>query len=188
MAKINLLPWREELRAERKKNFLVALGGVVVLAGVALFAADTAMNAAIDHQRDRNAFVQKEINTLNAKIKKIAELKKRKQQMLERMKVIQDLQGNRPVIVRVFDELARAVPDGVYFSRVQYLGGRLQLTGVAESNNRVSDLMRRFDESEWFDEPSLSAVKAVQDPMSEKASGFDMGVKQVMPKRKEAQQ
>lgn len=187
MAKINLLPWREELRAERKKNFLVALGLVAGLSALLVFAAGTAMDSAIEGQRDRNAFIQKEINTLNAKIKKIAELKSRKQQMLERMKVIQDLQGNRPVIVRVFDELARSVPDGVYFKDAQYRQGRLLVNGVAESNNRVSDLMRRFDESQWFDQPSLSAVNAVQDPISQKASGFDMSVKQVMPKREEEQ-
>ena len=116
MARINLLPWREQLREERKQRFLVSLAGVLIVAAGAVFLGDQLLNAAIEHQNARNGFIKKEIAVLDARIKEISELKTRRQQLLERMKIIQDLQGNRPIIGRVFDQLVRTLPDGVYFT------------------------------------------------------------------------
>ena len=161
MARINLLPWREQLREERKKEFLTILALVVLFAGALVFLGDRYVNGRIDHQNERNAFLKKEITLLDARIKEIEELQARRAQLLDRMKIIEDLQGKRPIIVRVFDELARTLPDGVYFSELAMKGAELSVKGGAESNSRVSNLMRQMDGSEWLTAPNLTAVKAV---------------------------
>ncbi|GAA4648446.1 type 4a pilus biogenesis protein PilN [Kistimonas scapharcae] len=182
MAKINLLPWREELRQERKQRFLIMLGASAVASLVLVFFMGTYIDGQVDTQRSRNQFVQKEINGLNSRIAEIKNLKKRREELLERMGVIQSLQGNRPVIVRVFDELVRVAPDGVYFTFLDMRGNNITIKGIAESNNRISALMRQFDESEWFDGPNLTAVKALGDG---RGSSFDLTVLQVTPKRED---
>ena len=178
MARINLLPWREELRHERQKNFFTALGISVVIAVVLIFLRDMTLKTAIDEQRGRNSFIQGEITVLDGKIKEINSLKTKKTQLLARTEVIQSLQGNRPVIVRVFDELVRVLPDGVYFTNLSMSGNKLTIKGVSESNNRISKLMRQLDESNWFDNPNLTAVKARKEG---EGSNFDLTVVQVAP-------
>ncbi|KEZ71856.1 pilus assembly protein PilN, partial [Pseudomonas syringae pv. syringae FF5] len=160
MARINLLPWREELREERKKRFLTALVGVLVVSVGILFLIDRYVSNGIEHQMARNAFLQTQIAQLDIRIKEISDLKARRKQLLERMKIIQDLQGNRPITGRVFDQLARTLPDGVYYSQVKMTDKLIAISGAAESNNRVSDLMRNLEASDWLEAPSLTEVKA----------------------------
>ncbi|MEX2365720.1 MAG: PilN domain-containing protein [Pseudohongiellaceae bacterium] len=160
MANINLLPWREELREERKREFLVALAGVVVIAAGLLFLADRYVNGVIDNQNARNDYLRQQITTLDAQLAEIRELRRQKAELTERMSVIQDLQGTRPVIVRLFDELARTLPDGTFYSTMVRTGEVIRLEGVAESNGRVSALMRELENSDWFGEPELQQVRA----------------------------
>ncbi|SDU29414.1 type IV pilus assembly protein PilN [Pseudomonas pohangensis] len=181
MARINLLPWREQLREERKQQFLVSLAGVLVLAVGLVFLGNQYLNAAIDNQNARNDFLKKEIATLDARIQEIKELKTRRQQLLERMKIIQDLQGNRSIIARVFDQLVRTLPDGVYFTSLNMTGDSIAINGAAESNNRVSSLMRNLDGSEWLASPNLSEVKAVSSGGVDQANVFTLSVQQVSP-------
>ncbi|UTW09548.1 type 4a pilus biogenesis protein PilN [Pseudomonas benzenivorans] len=181
MARINLLPWREQLREERKQRFLVALGGVLVVAAGAVFLGDQYLNGAIEQQNSRNEFVRKEIAVLDARIKEISELKTRREQLLERMKIIQDLQGNRPIIGRVFDQLVRTLPDGVYFTGLKLTGKSIAILGAAESNNRVSNLMRNLDSSEWLESPNLTEVKAVTAGAVDQANVFKLTVQQTQP-------
>ena len=178
MARINLLPWREQLREERKKEFLTILALVVLFAGALVFLGDRYINGRIDHQNERNAFLKKEITLLDARIKEIEELQARRAQLLDRMKIIEDLQGKRPIIVRVFDELARTLPDGVYFTELAMKGAELSVKGGAESNSRVSNLMRQMDGSEWLTAPNLTAVKAVTSGALDQANVFELTVKQ----------
>ncbi|MDP2228692.1 MAG: PilN domain-containing protein [Moraxellaceae bacterium] len=162
MAKINLLPWRQELRKQRQQEFIAIVVAVAVLAvGIVLFA-HMALVAQVGDQLERNQYIKNEIATLDGQIKEIDELQARREELLSRMRVIQDLQGRRPVIVRVFDELVRSVPDGVYFRSVERTGDRFKITGVAESNNQVSSLMRNLESSPWFRNPVLSNVAADQ--------------------------
>ncbi|MCD5995896.1 PilN domain-containing protein [Pseudomonas sp. CDFA 602] len=181
MARINLLPWREELREERKKRFLTVLVGVVVLSVGALFLIDRYVSMAIEHQMARNAFLQVQVTQLDARIKEISELRARRKQLLERMKIIQDLQGNRPITGRVFDQLARTLPDGVYFSQVKMTDKVIAISGSAESNNRVSDLMRNLEASDWLEAPSLTEVKATTAGALDQANVFQLTVRQTQP-------
>lgn len=181
MARINLLPWREQLREERKQRFLVAMVAFIGLGAGLVFLSAQYLNAQIENQMARNEFVRKEIAVLDARIKEISELKTKKEQLLERMKIIQDLQGNRPVIGRVFDQLVRTLPDGVYFSSVKMAGKAITIAGAAESNNRVSNLMRNLDASEWLEAPNLSEVKAVTAGAVDQANVFLLTVQQTQP-------
>ncbi|HEY0962069.1 MAG TPA: PilN domain-containing protein [Pseudomonadales bacterium] len=162
MANINLLPWREKERERRKKAFFAMLGGAAALAGAILGAGHLYMQNEINNQNARNAYLQEQIAVLDNKIAEIRNLQDQKRALTERMAVIQDLQGRRPVIVRLFDELVRTLPEGVYYDRVTRTGDLISLEGVADSNNRVSTLMRYLEDSEWFAEPSLRQITAAQ--------------------------
>ena len=188
MARINLLPWRDELREARRKRFLLALAGVLVGAVGAVLIADQAISSAIDRQIARNNYISKQITSVDERIKQISELKARRKQLVERMRIIQDLQGNRPISGRIFDQLARTLPDGVYFTEVKMAGKTLSVTGAAESNNRVSDLMRNLDASDWFDAPTLTEVKATTAGQVDQANVFQLTVRQTQPAVGEAGQ
>jgi type IV pilus assembly protein PilN len=180
MPNINLLPWREERRKALKQEFFALLGAVALAALLCVGLAWLLMNLSIDNQRDRNVFLQKHISDLELQVKEIKELKARRAELLERMKIIQNLQGNRPVITRVFSELVTSLPEGVYFTNLALKGNQLSIEGTAESNNRVSSLMRKLDQSEWFENPNLTQVKA-NPGYGEQASDFTMSVKLVLP-------
>lgn len=180
MATINLLPWREEYRQQKKREFLEITVAVLLLALLAVFAWDRLVNSRIDVQEQRNALLQQEIDALEKKVEEISKLKDRRQQLLDRMTVIQSLQANRPEIVRVFDELAVAVPEGVYLSSLSRTGENIAMTGFSESNNRVSTFMRRLDSSYKFTDPNLTSVEA-DDRMGEQGNTFEMRVKITEP-------
>lgn len=187
MARINLLPWREQLREERKKRYLATLGGVFLVAAGLVFLGSQLLNSAIDNQQARNRFIQTEIATLDARIKEISELRARRQQLLERMKIIQDLQGNRPITGRIFDQLVRTLPDGVHFQSVSMTGQTIAINGFAESNSRVSTLMRNLDQSDWMASPNLTEVKAVSNRELDKENEFHLTVQQVLPEQQNAE-
>ena len=175
MATINLLPWREERRQELRKEFLTVLGAVALAAVVVVLLANRVYSAWIDNQNGRNEYLQTNINELNRQVAEIKELEAKRRELLDRMKVIQDLQGTRPLIVRVFDEIVRTLPDGVFYQSLARNEKTIELSGIAESNNRVSSLMRQFDRSEWFENPNLTSVQAAAE-YGEQASGFKMTV------------
>jgi type IV pilus assembly protein PilN len=160
MAQINLLPWREERRQDLKKEFLITIGLVLALGVGLVVLADRVVNGQIQHQNARNQYLTDNIKVLDQQVAEIRELQNKRNQLLDRMRVIQELQGNRPIIVRVLDQLVRTVPDGVFYTSLQTKGKTITINGVAESNNRVSSLMRRLDASEWLANPNLDAVRA----------------------------
>lgn len=185
MARINLLPWREELRQEKKKEFLTQLGGVCVLAALVGFIWIQAVNGQIDAQNQRNNRLQSEINRLEEQVKEIQELKKQRKELLDRMKVIQDLEGRRSIIVHYFDELVRATPDGIYITSLSRTGEVFSIEGVGESNNRISNFMRQLDDSDWFANPDLRSVVA-KDNDGEQIYNFVMRLQAVVPGEEEA--
>ena len=158
MANINLLPWRERLREERKKQFFISLGITAAFAAVILGIGHLYVTGRIANQNARNTYLTEQIAVLDAKIAEIRDLQEQKRALTERMAVIQDLQGRRPVIVRLFDELVRTLPEGVYYTGITRTNDTIALNGVADSNNRVSTLMRYLDDSEWFADPNLRQI------------------------------
>jgi type IV pilus assembly protein PilN len=160
MAKINLLPWREELRKQQLQEFAVVLGMVVFAAIVASFGWKMERERAVEAQKARNSYIEAQISELEESIKEIEELQRRKNALVERMNVIQGLQGNRPTIVHVFDQFVETLPDGVYYTTIKQEGEKYSIVGIAESNNRVSNLMRSLDSSPWFMNPQLIKVVA----------------------------
>lgn len=180
MAQINLLPWREERRAERKKEFFILLAGVALIGILLLIFADRIVNGQIEHQQARNQYLRDNIKVLDRQVAEIKDLQRRRNQLLDRMRVIQELQGNRPIIVRVLDQLVRTVPDGVFYTSVQARGNDISIVGVAESNNRVSSLMRRLDASDWFKQPNLDSVRAATQ-YGDQATTFNLKVKIQLP-------
>ena len=159
MARINLLPWREELREQRQREFLVTLFGVVFIAGGVAFSVNEFFKQKVAEQDDLNKTLEQAIAILDDQIEEIKDLKERRKSLIDRMKVIKDLQGNRPVIVRLFDEMVRKVPEGVYFDSMERKGKALEIKGTAESSNQISSLMRSLDESEWFENTALIGTK-----------------------------
>lgn len=176
MSRINLRPWREERRAEKQREFLTALAGVAIVGLLFVFLQDRMVSEDIVDQQARNSYLTGEITSLDRKIQEIDKLKEKRDQLIDRMRVIQELQGNRPVIVHMFDEIVRTLPDGIYYKSLTRKGDDLSIKGRAESNNRISSLMRRLDGSQWFTEPNLTAVKAAADS-GDKSNDFDLTVK-----------
>ena len=181
MARINLLPWREERREVRRKRFLLVLVTAMMGAMGAVLVANQVISGAIDRQVVRNDYIGKQIAVVDERITQINDLKAHRQQLIERMRIIRDLQGNRQISGRMFDQLARALPDGVYFTEVKMTGKTLSITGAAQSNSRVSDLMRNLEASDWFDAPSLTEVKTTAAGQVEPASVFQLTVRQTQP-------
>lgn len=181
MAQINLLPWREERRQALKKQFLVSMGLVLALGASLVLLADRIVVGQIDHQVARNTYLRDNIKELDKAVAEIRDLQKRRNQLLDRMRVIQELQGNRPVIVRLLDQLVRTVPDGVFYRKLEKKGKNISIEGVAESNNRVSSLMRRLEASDWLAEPRLDIVSAAP-KFGDQANTFDLKVKVETPK------
>lgn len=161
MTGINLLPWRETARAMRRRRFLQALAAMLVLGLGCVLLADACIDRMIGRQQARNQYLRQATADLDSQIASIRQLKAQRQQLVARMGIIEELQGNRSASVRIFQQLARSLPDGVYFTAVDLLGRNLSISGGAESNNRVSELMRNLQSAEGFAAPSLTEVKNV---------------------------
>jgi len=159
MPRINLLPWREAQRRERKLAFLVALGIAALAAGVTAFAAYLMYGSMIEAQQRRNNNLHAAIRTLDHQIEEINSLESAKQKFIARMEIIEKLQRSRPEIVHVFDEVVRTLPEGVYLTAVKQNGMRLKFEGIAQSSTRVSSFMRNIDGSQWLRNPELEVVQ-----------------------------
>ncbi|MGH1484903.1 MAG: PilN domain-containing protein [Cellvibrionaceae bacterium] len=158
MANINLLPWRDEYRQEKKREFFSILMLLCLLGLLAGYVWISFTKAAISSQEQRNDILKKEIAILDERVKEIEQLKKRREELETRIGIIQDLQLKRPLAVRYFDEMVRAVPEGLYFDSLEREADTFSVTGITESNNRVSTLMRNLDRSDWFNSPNLKNV------------------------------
>lgn len=159
---INFQPWRQQKRQEAMQQFAVYAGLVILAAGFVVFILGSIADISVNAQKSRNAQINSEIKILEKRLSNIATLQKDRDDMLERMKIIQDLQGNRPISVRVFDELVRMLPETVFFESLSVVGNQMFVKGIAESNSEVSDLMRNIDRSDWFSSPNLTAIKAAR--------------------------
>ncbi len=160
MARINLLPWRAERRKQRQKEFMAMLGLGAITAVLISFLIVLYYDARIDGQNDRNQYLTAQITEVNKQIAEIAELDKKKERLLKRKEVIEDLQSQRSLMVHLFDELARTVADGMQITSIQQNGSELNIRGRAQSNARVSTYMRNLDASGWMTKPDLNVIEA----------------------------
>jgi type IV pilus assembly protein PilN len=159
-ARINLLPHREERRKRARQHFYVLAGGTAMVGLLIVFAVHVFYAKKIDAQADRNAFLKSEMAKLDKEIAEIEELKDRIQALLARKQVIETLQSDRAQTVHLLDELVRQMPEGVYLRSIRQQGLRINLLGYAQSNARVSTLMRNIEGSTWLEKPLLVEVKA----------------------------
>ncbi|MEM7251533.1 MAG: PilN domain-containing protein [Pseudomonadota bacterium] len=177
MKTINLLPWREELRKRRQKEFAILAGvAVVAMVGVIL-AVHWEFNNRVKFQQKRNTYLQEQIAVLDQKIKKIKDIEAEKENLLARMEIIQALQLSRPEIVHLFDELVGTMPEGLYYTDVRQVDRDLEVKGVAQSNARVSSLMRNLDGSDWLEKPALVEIKKRPERPGENGRLSDFGLR-----------
>ena len=181
MAHINLLPWREAQRKQRKQDFFVVIGLAVALMLAVVGGVHVYMASLIDNQTMRNDILKNEIKLVEKKIEEIKALEKQKEQLIARMRVIEELQSNRPAIVHLFDELARIVPEGLYIESLEQKASKITIKGSAQSNARVSAFMRALEESVWFKAPSLDVINTKSSGMR-KERNFVLVVHQDAPK------
>jgi type IV pilus assembly protein PilN len=177
MTRLNLLPWRDLRRKEQDRQLLSIAAGVWILMGLVVFYAHLHVSGLIENQQKRNEFLTKEIKKVDEEIKEIKELQAARAALLARMRVIQQLQMDRTQIVHLFDDLVRKLPEGVYLTSLKQAGPIITLTGNAQSNARVSALMRNLDASEWFTKPDLDVIN-VKSKGNDRISEFTLRVNQ----------
>lgn len=177
MPRINLLPWRDQQRRERKLAFFVWLGGAAAAAALLAFVVYLAFGSMIDAQEQRNERLTQQIKVLDKQIEEINDLEAQKQKFISRMQIIDKLQRSRPEVVHVFDELVKVMPDGSYLTSIKQDGNKLKLEGVAQSSTRVSTLMRNIAASQWLRNPELEVVETKKELTA--GSSFVLDAEQV---------
>ncbi|MGW8247411.1 MAG: PilN domain-containing protein [Acidiferrobacterales bacterium] len=175
--KINLLPWREELRKEQDRQLFVLAAVAWLLMGVVVGYGHFHMTARIEAQNARNNYLKKEISKLDKQIKEIRDIKKKRAALVARMNVIYRLQADRTKLVYVMDGLVKTIPEGVYYTQLTKQGNTIRIDGTAQSNARVSALMRNFEVSPWFKNPDLAVIN-VKGSGGSRVSMFKMTVQQ----------
>lgn len=180
MIRINLLPHRQEKRAQRKRQIVV---GAVIAAGIGLvigLLGHTYLSGRVDTQRARNAYLAEETKKLDEQIEKIKGIKEQTQDLLARKQVVEGLQTNRSEAVHLFDQLVRQLPEGMWIKSIKQTGQIVNIIGYAQTNGRISTLMRNFDASQWLEKPELVEIRAAtvnNNPISE----FSLNVKVKRP-------
>lgn len=160
MARINLLPWRKEQRERRNKEFNLLAGAVAGLAILVAILAWSLLNRDLSNQQEANNRIQEANAQLDVALKSIEELEAQREQMLSQMKVIQDLQGRRSVPVRVWDDMARAIPEAMYLNNIKREADVITLTGFADNPNVVATLVRNLNSSDWLDGSAVVSIKS----------------------------
>lgn len=185
MPRINLLPWREERRKQRQRDFNAAIAASAAVAVIAVMWWHSWMAGNIDYQNQRNRFLKTQISRVDKRIEEIKDLQNTRKQLLARMRIIERLQQSRPEIVHLFDQFVRTLPDGVYLTSLTQSGDKLTLHGIAQSSARVSAYMRSINDSDWLGDPNLTVIKADnKGTMHHKA--FTLTAKQEAAKQSEA--
>ncbi len=187
MARINLLPWRAELRKEHQKIFLTYITFAAIMAVVVMYAVHIYMQNIIEDRNSRNQFIEKQIASVEEKIKAIRALDKKRKELKTRMNLIQELQRSRPQVVHLFDTIPRVIPDGLHLLTIKRTGDHLDITGSSESNTRIASLLRNMDASEWLGGADVSSF--TRDEKSEIPSkGFAVVAEVRSPKTKEGEE
>lgn len=160
MMRINLLPHRAEKRKARQIQFIALSVISVVLGALLVGVVDAAIDTQISYQERRNAYLKQETAILDKQIEEINKLREQTQALLARKNVVETLQSTRSDVVHLMDQMLRILPDGVYLKTLKQTGNRINLVGYAQSNARVSTLMRAIEDSHWLDTPTLVEIHA----------------------------
>lgn len=189
MAGLNLLPWREKAREEKKKQFFTLAGISAVLAVAGVFGAHQYMQFSMEYQEQRNQLLTTEIAQLDKQIKEIEQLDATRQALLDRMQIIEDLQSTRPAIVHLFDEMVNALPKGMYLLHLKQEATKVQLEGKAESYARVSSYMNRLDASTWLSSSNLNIISTKQEAKTDEIllRDFKLDVTQLLRQGQDAE-
>ncbi len=183
MAKINLLPWREERRQQQTKEFYILLGISAALALLVFGLAYYYFDQSTKFQNQRNAFLTNKISELDRQIAEIDKLEAQKASLIARQQVIEELQANRTQMVHLFDELVKTIPNGVFLEKITQSGSVISMEGYSQSHSRVSDYMRRLDESAWFTKVELDYIKA-DSTLTTHEQKFKLSVRLINPNQK----
>lgn len=162
MARINLLPWREELRQERQRQFMLSVLMTFVLGVILVFLIGLVFDQKITYQQARNQTIQEEIGRLQARINRIRQLEQTRARLLSRKRIIEELQASRSMTVEMLDQLAKSIPVGVTLNTISQQGTKLRLAGTSQSNARVSAYLQELAENDLFASPELSVVRIAQ--------------------------
>ncbi len=182
MARINLLPWREERRRQQRREFFIAIALGTGLTAVIMMAVHLYIADRIEYQEQRNRYLTTQIAILDRRIKEIRDLEKKRDRLIAKMEIIQRLQFSRPEIVHLFDAMARTVPDGVHLTKVNQKGDNLSIDGIAQSNARVSAYMRNVEASPWLQKPRLKVIESKSQSKYERRGYFSLEIQQEHPK------
>ena len=185
MTRLNLLPWREMRQKEIDRQVLTAAIGAWVIMGAIVALGYIHVNALIDNQKQRNTYLQGEINKVNKQIAEIGRLKKKRIELKARMEVIFRLQADRTQIVHMFDELVRKLPEGMYLTSLQQTGKNIVVSGRAQSNARVAAFMRSLESSGWFELPDLDVINITDSKGGDRISKFSLRIKRAVKKEAE---
>ena len=184
MIRLNLLPHREQKRQARRREFVTLSIGLAILAAAIVALGHVVLGNQTDNQNSRNALIKSEIAKLDEQIKEIDKLREQTLALLSRKQIVETLQTNRTEAVHLIDQVVRQLPDGIYLRLVKQSDNKVTLIGYAQSNARVSTLMRNIESSPWLEKPALVEIKSVQLPnVAGKVNEFTLTlqVKRVAP-------
>jgi type IV pilus assembly protein PilN len=178
MIRINLLPHREQKRQARQRQFFSLSIGLAILGLAVVLLVHVILGTQIENQQSRNSLLKTEIGKLDEQIKEIDKLREQTQALLARKQVVETLQSNRTEAVHLLDQMVRQLPDGIYLRSLRQVGSKVTLIGYAQSNARVSTLMRNIDSSPWLTQPELVEIKSVASPLNKdlRVSEFTLNV------------
>ena len=172
MAKINLLPWRDELREQRKKQFIAMCVGVAILGLVAVMLAWLYFDHKLNDQEQANQLITSTNQTLDSQLKTLDGMQERRNAIIERMKLIQGLESQRPVTIHLIDELVRVVPSSMYITKFNRTGDKFTIEGRAESPNTVAELLRGMEASPWFRNAFMNSFLAAEENKNKDTSSI----------------
>jgi type IV pilus assembly protein PilN len=178
MIRINLLPHREQKRQARQRQFVSLSIGLAILGLAVVLLVHVLLGTQIENQQSRNTLLKTEIGKLDEQIKEIDKLREQTQALLARKQVVETLQSDRTEAVHLLDQMVRQLPDGIYLRSMRQVGSKVTLIGYAQSNARVSTLMRNIESSPWLQQPELVEIKSVPSPLNKdlRVSEFTLNV------------
>ncbi|PIP80611.1 MAG: pilus assembly protein PilN [Gammaproteobacteria bacterium CG22_combo_CG10-13_8_21_14_all_40_8] len=181
MAQINLLPWRAELRKQHQKTFLTYVAFAAIMGVVVMYVFHMYMQSIIEDKSSRIKFIEGKIASVEAKIAEIKQLDQKREELKNKMELIQELQRSRPQVVHLFDAIPRVIPEGLHLTSIVRIGNHLDITGSSESNTRIASLLRNIDDSEWLGKADVSSFTQ-NDKSNIPSQGFSVVAEVLSPK------